>query len=138
MNYLDDNNKNDTSFLSKFHRMFCDRVYLFLYRLTSICEDKRTRAIADSILNETKLNAERVEYLDQNKQIIMGGFEELKARIFELENQLEYYKSRERMVDNEINTVIYLREIIDHVWFMSRTKTIKEIDDYLTNFKSKG
>ena len=137
MNYLYDNRKEKQSFLTKFHRVFCDRVYLFLYKLTSICEDKRTREIAENILKEASLNAERVEYLDQNKQIIMGGFEELNARIIELEEELAYYKSRERMLDDELNTIVYLREIIDHVWFMSRTKTIQEIDDYLTNLNQK-
>jgi len=138
MNFLNNNHKSSTSFIFKFQRKFCDKVYLFLYNLTTLCEDKRTREIADNILRETELNSQRVEYLDQNKQIIMGGFEELKARIAELENELEYYKSREKMVDNEINTVIYLQKIIDHVWFMSRTKTIQEIDSYLTEFKLKG
>lgn len=138
MNFINNNHKKNKSFFTKLHRRFCDKVYFFLYNLTSICEDKRTREIADNILNDAQLNASRVEYLDQNKQIIMGGFEELKAQITELENELEYYKSREKMVDNEINTVIYLKKIINHVWFMSRTRTIQEIDDYLTNFKSKG
>lgn len=42
------------------------------------------------------------------------------------------------MVGNYEDEITYLHEIIDKVFFMSRTASIEDIDNYLTQFKLKG
>ena len=89
-------------------------------------------------LKKAEENAQRVEYIDEQKETILGGFEALKERIFELENELEMCRARERMVGNYEDEIVYLREIIDRVFVLSRMGTVQEINQFLTEIKLKG
>ena len=136
--YLNNNGDSDYSLLDKIHAKVCGRVYLFLYKLTSICEDKKLKRDIGLALKKAEENANRVEYIDEQKETILGGFEALKERIVELETELAMCRGRERMVGNYEDEIVYLREIIDRVFVMSRMSTVQEINQFLTEIKLKG
>ncbi len=130
-------NDNLTVF-DKIHAKLCGRVYLFLYKLTGLCEDRKLKRDIAKALQDAEENKNKVEYLEEKKEVILGGFEELKQRILELENELEHYRTRENMLSNYVEEVAYLKRIIDKVYSMSAMCSVEEIHQFLTQFKIRG
>ena len=135
--FLNNNSDSNYSLLDKIHAKLCGRVYLFLYKLTSICEDKKLKRDISLALKKAEENAQRVEYIDEQKETILGGFEALKERIFELENELEACRLREKMVGNYRDEIAYLYEIIERVFVLSRMGNVQEINQFLIEITKK-
>jgi len=135
---LEHNSKQSYTIFDRLHAKLCGRVYLFLYRLTSLCEDRKLKHDVEKALREAEQNAVKVEFLEENKETILGGIEALKQRICELEAEVKYYKDREMMVGNSLSEIAFLNEIIERVFVMSRLGSIEEINRFLTEIKLKG
>lgn len=51
---------------------FCDRIYIFLYKLTGLCEDKLKKDIENTF--KCYIDSQRkVSILEENKDLILGG-----------------------------------------------------------------
>ena len=132
------NEEEKLTFLDFIHEKLCSRVYLFLYRLTGLCEDRRLKMKVKKALEEAEQNKHRVQLLDENKEQILGGIELLRQRILELEEELLDCESRSKLVGNYENEISFLLQNIETIYRMTFVNSSEEIRNYILQINSKG
>lgn len=129
--YLLEDGQSDYSFLDKLHAKLCGRVYMFLYKLTGVCEDRKLKRDIANALKEADRNSQVVDYLEEQKENILGGIEELQRRIIELENEVSFYKRRENMLNNSEELYGFYERVIKEIRWISTHGTMQDLELFL-------
>lgn len=128
--FLNNNKKSIVHKINKKMRFFCDLIYLGLYHLTSICEDRKLKKLSSDLIRDAQSNKEKVDYLNSNKEIILGGFSTLKQEIFTLRGEkeqcFEQMKEQEQKIKALENLVTDILQIVS-----TDNSTTQEVKEFI-------